>query len=314
MDSFTFGLRPRPPFRLDLTVWALRRRARNIVDRWDGTTYRRVLVIGNAPVEVAVTQTGSNKHPRLAVTITGGHATRNVRDIVAGVLVRMLGLRAELGAFYALAGRDRQLASLVERFRGVKPPCFPSVFESLVNAIACQQLSLTVGIELLNRIATTCAPAIMNGGSTQHAFPRPQDFRRLKAQTFRSLGFSHSKARSLLELSRGLIAGQFDPRQLDELDNTMAVETLMKLRGVGRWTAEYVLLRGLGRTSIFPGDDVGARNRLAVWLGRDRPLDYDGVKRAVRRWQPYAGLVYFHLLLAGLTVSAEFAQNSHRTT
>ena len=72
----------------------------------------------------------------------------------------------------------------------------------------------------------------------------------------------------------------------------------MKLKGVGRWTAEYVLLRGLGRLDIFPGDDVGARKKLAHFLRKKKPLDYDGVRRAVAGWQPYAGFVYFHLLLA----------------
>jgi hypothetical protein len=62
---------------------------------------------------------------------------------------------------------------------------------------------------------------------------------------------------------------------------------------VGRWTAECVLLRGLGRFDTFPGDDVGARNRLALWLGRDGPLDYDAVKRAVNRWQLMRGWCTF---------------------
>jgi DNA-3-methyladenine glycosylase II len=75
---------------------------------------------------------------------------------------------------------------------------------------------------------------------------------------------------------------------------------LSELRGVGRWTAEYVLLRGLGHLSVFPGDDVGAQKRFARWLGRSRPLDYVRVGRAVARWQPDAGLVYFQLLLDGL--------------
>jgi DNA-3-methyladenine glycosylase II len=66
-------------------------------------------------------------------------------------------------------------------------------------------------------------------------------------------------------------------------------------------TAEYVLLRGLGRLHIFPGDDVGAQKRLARWLGRSEPMDYADVCRAVERWQPHAGLVYFHLLLDGLS-------------
>jgi DNA-3-methyladenine glycosylase II len=66
---------------------------------------------------------------------------------------------------------------------------------------------------------------------------------------------------------------------------------------VGRWTAEYVLLRGLGRTNIFPGDDVGARNNLGRWLRLTKPLDYEGVRHILARWQRFGGLVYFHLLL-----------------
>ena len=50
MESLSFTLRPVPPFRLDLTAWALRRRSHNIVDRWDGTEYRRVLVPGDEPL------------------------------------------------------------------------------------------------------------------------------------------------------------------------------------------------------------------------------------------------------------------------
>jgi DNA-3-methyladenine glycosylase II len=72
----------------------------------------------------------------------------------------------------------------------------------------------------------------------------------------------------------------------------------MELKGVGRWTAEYVLLRGLGRLEIFPGDDIGARKNLAQFLRKKKPLDYDGVHRAVTGWQPYAGFIYFHLLLS----------------
>ena len=74
----------------------------------------------------------------------------------------MLGLQIDLGEFYRLAAGDKRLETLVEQFRGLKPPRFPDVFEGLVNAIACQQLSLTVGIELLNRLARRCSPAPSN--------------------------------------------------------------------------------------------------------------------------------------------------------
>lgn len=58
-----------PPFRLDLTIWLLRRRPHNLVDRWDGRTYRRVLMLEEQPVEVAITQTGSVESPLLAVEV-----------------------------------------------------------------------------------------------------------------------------------------------------------------------------------------------------------------------------------------------------
>ena len=256
-----------------------------------------------------MTQVGPSEHPRLAVRITGPKLTAEMRAQIKHLLSRALGLETNLQPFYALASRDRRLAPLAEQFRGLKPPRFPSVLEAFVNAIACQQLSLTVGIELLNRLATRCGPMILSAGAEQHAFPRAEDLLRVKPPTFRHLGFSYSKASSLLSLARVTREGQFQPEQLQDLDDESAVQESLKLRGVGRWTAEYVLLRGLGRLDTFPGDDVGARNRLALWLGRDGPLDYDAVRRAVKRWQPYAGLVYFHLLLAGLTESGEMPRD-----
>lgn len=306
----TFVLKPVPPFRLDLTVWALRRRARNIIDRWDGTAYQRVLSLGDTPVEIEVRQAAGGEQPRLAVTVRGKRVGVRIRGAVREAVTRMLGLKADLTGFYALAALDRRLAPLAEQFRGLKPPRFPSVFEALVNAFACQQLSLTVGIELLDRLARQCGPAIADVASPRYGFPRPADLVRLKPPTFRKLGFSYGKAKSILTLSRSMVAGEKDLRPLEAMNENEAVAQLTQLRGVGRWTAEYVLLRGLGRTSMFPGDDVGARNHLAEWLGHRQPLDYEGVKRAVARWQPYAGLVYFHLLLAGLTESGEMSRQN----
>jgi DNA-3-methyladenine glycosylase II len=71
-----------------------------------------------------------------------------------------------------------------------------------------------------------------------------------------------------------------------------------------------VLLRGLGRLNIYPGDDVGARNNLRSWLKLRKPLDYEGVQRVTAKWQPYAGFVYFHLLLDRLDVAGHLAPKS----
>jgi DNA-3-methyladenine glycosylase II len=313
MKSLSFELRAVPPFRLDLTAWALRRRPHITVDRWDGTSWRRVLMMDNEPLEIAVTQLGTSERPRLKVTLNGNYISEHAKRHVTRLLKQMFGLETDLTTFYSLAARDKRLAPLAQRFRGVKPPRFPSVFEGLVNAIACQQLSLTAGMWVLNRLAEHCGPAVRQDDAVHHAFPRPTDILRLSPDTIRSVGFSLAKARSLLEVAQTAEAGQLEQEKLGRLDDDQVLGLLMSLRGIGRWTAEYVLLRGLGRIDVFPGDDVGARNRLAQWLGHNEPMDYEAVRRAVRRWRPYGGLVYFHLLLKGLVESKALPEDSSWT-
>lgn len=312
MNAMTFSLDPVPPFRLDLTVWTLRRRPDNLVDRWDGQTYRRVLALEDVAVETAVTKSGAPDAPHLRVTLSGARVSPEMEGVARALLERTLGLGVDLSAFYRFAETDAQLGPLVRRFRGVKPPRLPTVFETLVNAIACQQITLTQGIHLLNRLSQTYGlngvdgsddKAVTDGSTPAHAFSRPQDLAGLEPQDLKSLGFSTNKGRALVELTRALTHGHLDLEALAGLDDDAAMARLLALRGVGRWTAEYVLLRGLGRTHIFPGDDVGARNNLQRWLGLAEPLDYIGVQRALSGWKPYGGLIYFHLLLDRLAQS-----------
>ncbi|MGH8023640.1 MAG: hypothetical protein ACRED1_08665, partial [Limisphaerales bacterium] len=91
--AITFSLKPIPPFRLDLTVWTLRRRVSNLIDRWDGRTYRRVLALEGRAVETAVIQLGSPKSPRLQVTLTGRQITPDLKRAAVQSLERLLGLR-----------------------------------------------------------------------------------------------------------------------------------------------------------------------------------------------------------------------------
>jgi DNA-3-methyladenine glycosylase II len=299
-------IRPVSPFRLDLTVWALRRRARNRIDRWDGATYRRVIVVGERPTELAVRQDGSAMASRVAVTPTPALRTRSERQQVRSLVERVLGLRIDLSGWYRMTDPDRRLQPLAHRFRGVKPPQLPTVFETLVNAFACLQLSLEVGLELLNRLAAVCNVRRGTGERARHAFPAARDVARIAPARYHAIGFSRQKTHALLTLARGIQRGHPDVESLALDDDGTASARLRELRGVGRWTTKYVLLRGLGRLHVFPGDDVGAQKNLARWLGRSEPLDYDAVNRTVAKWQPYAGLVYLHLLLDGLSKAGAF--------
>ncbi len=296
----SFTLVPVAPFRLDLTVWVLRRRPDNLVDRWDGRTYRRVLAPeGSEPFEIAVSQSGPPETPQLVISTGNQAATQDIRAQAASAVERLLGIGLDLGPFYRLADRDESLQPLAQQFCGFKPPRFLTLFEALVNGIACQQLTLTVGILLLNRLAAAYGPALATEGGTFHAFPRPQDLAGADLEDLRKMGFSYQKARYITGLARAITSKELNLREIESLDDTKAVDSLRSLKGVGRWTAEYVLLRGLGRTQIFPGDDVGARNNLQRWLGLPDPMNYATARQAVERWDPYGGLIYFHLLLKG---------------
>jgi DNA-3-methyladenine glycosylase II len=153
---------------------------------------------------------------------------------------------------------------------------------------------------LLNRLTEACGPAIETAEGLLHAFPGPQQLANMDIEQLRKMGFSYRKAHYLTGLAWAVIEKQIDFDEIEKLDDKQAVKRLCTLKGVGRWTAEYFLLRGLGRTHIFPGDDVGARNHLQRWLRLSESMTYEEVQKALRHWDAYGGLIYFHLLLKSL--------------
>jgi DNA-3-methyladenine glycosylase II len=130
------------------------------------------------------------------------------------------------------------------------------------------------------------------------SFPTAESIVRSNPDELRALGLSRQKGEYLIGLAKLAI----DPKDrdfasIDQLDDDDAIARLSKIRGVGRWTAEYVMLRGFGRINIFPGDDVGGRKKLFEWLGSSDAPTYDGVGKMLERWRPYGGLIYLHLIV-----------------
>src|SRR5512139_2823163 len=137
MSSISFTLRAAPPFSLELTVWALRRRAANEVDLWDGKTYSRILIFDGKPVKMSVSQYGGLKNPKLNVVVLGEVSnSQAVKSRISLTLGKMLSLRKHFWDFYALSEKDKRLKLLAERLPGMKPPRFPTMFEALVNAFS----------------------------------------------------------------------------------------------------------------------------------------------------------------------------------
>ena len=297
MPEISFRLRPKAPFRLDLTVWALRRRAHNQVDRLDDGIWRRVLVIGRSPVAIAVTQTRAGSRPEIEVRCSAARPYE-VKADVAACVTRMLGIERDLSGFYRLADGDALLEPLAERLIGMKPVQYPTVFEAFANAVACQLVSLSAGMHVLNRLTEAYGMRRVVDHIELRSFADANAVARSTPDKLRALGLSRQKGEYLIALAR-LAKDPRDPdfRSIAALDDDSAVSRLREIRGVGRWTAEYVLLRGFGRINIFPGDDVGGVNKLLEWIGVRGDPGYDSVRRILQRWHPYGGLIYLHLLV-----------------
>ena len=159
----------------------------------------------------------ANRSARIAAD--SGHGGRRgaasaVKVAISPIVERMLGLRIDLRDFYRLASQDSRLAALAERFRGMRPPRFPTVFEALINGIACQQMSLTLGIQLLTRMSEAHGLACGEREAAGHAFPRPEDLAALRPEALRPLGFSHQKSRAMIEAAQAVCGGQVDLESL----------------------------------------------------------------------------------------------------
>ena len=292
---------PGAPYRLDLTVWALRRRSRNRLDQWDGT-YRRALVVADRSVSIEVKQDGGLQPMLTLSVLTPGPYTMSDLDSIKGQVQRLLGTNVSLESFYGLAEIEPRLVELVDRFVGVRPPRFPTLFEAMVNAIANQQLSLEVGIELLNRF-TDQFGAHPQDAHGLVAFPDAESILSVHPDELRGLGFSMRKAEYILNSAHAVVSGAITSSRLESCDRIEATELLRAIRGLGRWSAEYILLRGVGRLDVFPADDVGARNKIQRLMELTHPPTRDEIISMTAPWDPWAGMVYFHLLLDGLAQS-----------
>ena len=296
-------IRVATPYRLDLTVSALRRTSTNLVDVYtaDGR-YLRALDGGSKPVIVSVTQPSANA---LAVTISGidGGA-----GIVAGALAsvrRMLGTERDLSEFHRHARTIPWLLPLARRMRGLKPPRYPSLFEACVNAILFQQLSLHAATAIMRRLITAIGSRVEHDGVPLAVFPSVKQFLGADDAVIRTAGFSAGKLAALRRAGEAIAAGELSEASLDELPSAEAALLLNRIKGIGPWTAAVILLRGLGRLDMFPGNDSGVAANLARVAGER--MDVAPIAESLG---PQRGMLYFCLLLARLEARGELGKAS----
>lgn len=170
----------------------------------------------------------------------------------------LFSLDHDLGEFYRQVRREPVLRGTERRFRGLRLPRDPHLFESLLHAVLGQQLSVAAANAIKQRLLGRYGRLLPADGTRVPTFPTPETLERAGTPRLRELGLSRTKARALVELSRW-VRSEGSGTWTSELPLADALERLERLHGVGRWTAENALLRAVGRTDIFVAGDLVVR-------------------------------------------------------
>lgn len=296
-----YRIEPKRPYSLALTASRFTRFP-EAVDRFDGRVYSRLMPVGGRSVLVSVEQIGSPAKAVLEITLEGAAAGSPAAREAARRLVDVaLGATTEVGGFYRAHRSDPVLAASIRDFRGLRIAGWPSLWEALLTAVLSQQVNLQFAHDIRRELALAFGRRARIGGDLYTAFPLPEALGGESPRTLRRFRLSGAKAIAIHGLARAFSTGALSEPDLAALSDEDAIARLTEIKGVGRWTAEIGLLRGLGRTDIFPAGDLGVVKYLAQGLlGRSAKAAEAEMRSFAGRWAPHRGfaLVYAYAELA----------------
>jgi DNA-3-methyladenine glycosylase II len=213
----------------------------------------------------------------------------------------MFSLDHPLEEFYRLVRLEPVLSGTDRRFRGLRLPRDANLYEALLHAIVGQQLSVSAANALKRRLFYETSSVITAGGFEVPCVPTPDRLRELGVDGIRRLGISGAKARALAQIAADLDRLAVLERNLAAGPVEAAVATLTELPGVGPWTAENALLRGVGRPDVFVAGDLGLRVALDEYGAVPRSAPETRARawceRHYPRWGSYATLYLWRKLV-----------------
>lgn len=188
-----------------------------------------------------------------------------------------------------LAAVDPVMRRLIEEIGPctLRPNVRRSPFESLVRAIAYQQLHDKAAESILKRFV---------GLFPGRRFPRPDDFLAIDVKAIRQAGFSQPKIIALRDLAKKTLDGTVPTsRLMKRLDDEAIIERLIEVRGIGRWTVEMLLIFQLGRPDVLPVHDFGVRNGFRIGYRKATMPTPQLVFQYGERWRPFRTAAAWYL-------------------
>ena len=251
---------------------------------------------GTTPAILEVSQI-QQAPPRLSATVpflgperTGGE---RVDRTSAGALAgRLVNAGLDLRPFYQSVAEHPVLGPLTRKLHGLKSFRPATFFEMLVIAVIEQQISLTAAYRIRERLVRRFGDPL----DELMVFPTPDTLAEAPLEALTDCGVSRRKAEYIRDLARMVQAGDLDISDWESLPDDAVREKIVALRGFGRWSADYLLVRGLGRVDVAPADDLGIQTLLGRVLSDGPRLSAAEVRRLLEPFVPFRGLTVFYLL------------------
>jgi DNA-3-methyladenine glycosylase II len=249
-----------PPFNFDLSAEIFANGDKRIRNYEKGRFWQ-VIRLNRKLVLATIESVGTVDKPKLSVELRSDGDLNGEEIKKAENMVNFLfSLDFDLKPFYERVNDDKIIAALTRKLWGLKSPTTQTVFEALVDSIVEQQISLKVANGIESKITKRFGDTLKLEGDTFYAYPTPQRLASAKTEELRQCGLSLRKGEYIKEAATLITEGKLNLEKISNYENSeQIIRELDEIRGIGVWTAELTMLRGMQRLEALPADDLGLR-------------------------------------------------------
>ncbi len=277
------------PFSFELSLQFLKRSPKELLHRIKGDRVIKLLPVENETVLFSVKE-GKGK---LLIDFLNCTPSLPVRMAVKNYVREWFDLETDLKPFYALAKKDDLLKNLVRKFSGYRIIGQPDLFESLVWAVMGQQINVQFAYTLKQRFVEMYGRKMIFKNEPYFAFPTPEVVALLSDEHLLPLQFSRQKSKYITLIAQAFVSAEISKDKLKDLPLQVAKEHLIKIKGVGNWTANYALMKTFRHREAFPLEDVALHKAIMIGKGLNAKPTINQVKRIFKKykgWEAYATL------------------------
>jgi DNA-3-methyladenine glycosylase II len=286
--SVEFPVSLPPPLDIAGSLTLFRRSGDDMIDRWDGRRLIRAVEVDGAWVPFAASI--SHQSTGFDVIVEDARRVDAIREVVSRTFV------GAPSAYGALLAADPAIATLDAKFPGIRQIRQLDLFTALVRCISAQQVNLRWAVTTRRRLAEAFGQRHAVDGHFVYSLS-PERIATVDPLQIRALQFTTGKSVSIVATARALLERGLDLHTLRTLDDDEVITELVTIRGIGRWSAEWVLARSLGRPRVVAGD-LGVRKAVGLaYLDNPAPTEAE-VRAATAHWGESAGTAQALLLHA----------------